>query len=58
MCYIGCSSIIWNMDLKSNHNVVSSSKYHVIWCPKYRRPVLVDSVDERLETIIRGVAEE
>ncbi|MBV8316991.1 MAG: IS200/IS605 family transposase [Planctomycetaceae bacterium] len=46
------------MDLKSNHNVVSSSKYHVIWCPKYRRPVLVDSVDERLETIIRGVAEE
>ncbi|MBV8231737.1 MAG: IS200/IS605 family transposase [Planctomycetaceae bacterium] len=46
------------MDLKSNHNVVSSSKYHVIWCPKYRRPVLVDGVDERLKTIVRGVAEE
>ncbi|MBV8677949.1 MAG: IS200/IS605 family transposase [Planctomycetaceae bacterium] len=46
------------MDLKSNHNVVYSCKYHVIWCPKYRRPVLVDGVDERLKTIVRGVAEE
>jgi len=46
------------MDLKSNHNVVSSSKYHVIRCPKSRRPVLVDGVDGRLKTIIRGVAEE
>ena len=46
------------MDLKSNHNFVYSCKYHVIWCPKYRRPVLVDGVDERLKTIVRGVAEE
>ncbi|MBV8230701.1 MAG: IS200/IS605 family transposase, partial [Planctomycetaceae bacterium] len=46
------------MDLKSNHNVVYSCKYHVIWCPKYRRPVLVNGVDERLKTIVRGVAEE
>jgi putative transposase len=46
------------MDLKSNHNVVSSCKYHVIWCPKYRRPVLVDGVDERLKTIVRDVASE
>ena len=58
MCYIGRSGIIRNMDLKSNHNVVYSCKYHVIWCPKYRRPVLVDGVDERLKTIVRGVAEE
>jgi putative transposase len=46
------------MDLKSNHNVVSSCKDHVIWCPKYRRPVLVDGVDERLKTIVRDVAAE
>ena len=25
---------------KSNCNVVYSSKYHVVWCPKYRRKVL------------------
>jgi putative transposase len=46
------------MDLKSNNNVVYSCKYHVIWCPKYRRPVLVEGVDERLKTIVRQVAEE
>ena len=46
------------MDLKSNHNVVYSCKYHVIWCPKYRRPVLVEGVDERLKAIIRDVAAE
>ena len=33
---------------KSNHNVVYSCKYHVVWCPKYRRKVSVNGVDERL----------
>ncbi|MBF0483061.1 MAG: IS200/IS605 family transposase [Desulfovibrionaceae bacterium] len=37
---------------KSNRNVVYSCKYHVIWCPKYRRKVLVDGVDARLKEII------
>jgi putative transposase len=27
----------------------------VIWCPKYRRPVLVNGVDERLKDIIKEV---
>jgi len=26
---------------KANNNVVYSSKYHVVWTPKYRRPVLL-----------------
>jgi putative transposase len=34
---------------------VYSCKYHVIWCPKYRRPVLVDGVDVRLKAIISQV---
>ena len=38
---------------KANSNVVYSCKYHVIWCPKYRRPVLCDPVDSRLKEIIR-----
>ena len=37
---------------KSNKNVVYSCKYHVVWCPKYRRSVLVDGIDERLKTIL------
>ena len=40
---------------KSNNNVVYSCKYHVVWCPKYRRPVLVSGVDARLKVIIQDV---
>ena len=40
------------MKYKSNNNVVYSCKYHVVWCPKYRRKVLVDSVDVRLKELI------
>src|SRR5262245_53872466 len=37
---------------------VFSLKYHVVWCPKYRREVLVPPVDTRLKTIIGTVAAE
>ncbi len=47
-----------DMDYKSNRNVVYSCKYHVVWCPKFRRPVLVGGVDERLKTILRDVVDE
>ena len=46
------------MYYKSNSNVVYSCKYHVVWCTKYRKPVLVDAVEVRLREIIRAVAEE
>lgn len=46
------------MRCKSNRNVVYSCKYHVVWCPKYRRPVLVNGVDGRLKDIIREVCAE
>jgi len=47
-----------NKKFKSNHNVVYSCKYHVVFCPKYRRKVLVEGVDIRLKEIIREVATE
>ena len=31
---------------------VSSCKYHIIFCPKYRRKVLVNGIDDRLKEII------
>lgn len=43
---------------KSNSNVVYSCKYHVVWCPKYRRKVLIAPIDTRLKEIIQGCAEE
>lgn len=46
----------YTIKYKSNLNVVYSCKYHVIWCPKYRRSVLVKGVDVRLKEIIQDVA--
>ena len=43
---------------KSNRHVSYSCKYHVVFCPKYRRKVLVDGVDIRLKEIISQVATE
>ena len=30
--------------------------YHIIWCPKYRRKVLVDGIDERLKELLNEKA--
>ena len=46
------------MEYKSNNNVVYSCKYHVVWCSKYRRPVLIDQVEQELKRIIQQVAVE
>ena len=37
---------------KSNNNIVYSCKYHVVWCPKYRRKVLTGRVETRLKELI------
>jgi putative transposase len=41
---------------KSNNNVIYSCKYHVVWCPKYRRKVLVGAVEKRLFELIHKTA--
>ena len=44
--------------VRSNNNVVYRCAYHVVWCPKYRRPVIEGAVEERLKQIIREVCAE
>ena len=44
--------------VRSNNNVVYRCTYHVVRCPKYRRPVIVGDVAERLEQIVREVCVE
>ena len=46
------------MEYKSNRNIVYSCKYQVVFCPKYRRKVLVDGVDVRFKEIAQTVADE
>jgi putative transposase len=40
---------------KSNRNIYYSCKYHVVWCPKYRRKVLEEEIAVRLSQIIHEV---
>ena len=44
------------MNYKSNNNVVYSCKYHVIWCPKYRRKILIGAIADRLKELIHQSA--
>lgn len=46
------------MEYKSNNNVVYSCKYHVVFCPKYRRSVLINGVDVRLKELIQQTCEQ
>ncbi len=43
---------------KSNHNIEFSYKYHIVWCPNYRRKVMVNGVDVCLKEIILQSADE
>jgi putative transposase len=41
-----------NKPYHSNHSIVYSCQYHVIFCPKYRRSVLKAPLDTRLKELI------
>ncbi len=38
---------------RRHHGGVCELRYHLVWCPKYRRPVLEGAVAERLEALIQ-----
>jgi len=44
----------WTKSKTSVHNVA----YHLIWCPKYRRKVLVGKVETRLKQLLKFKAKE
>jgi putative transposase len=43
------------MEYKANNNVCYSCKYHIVWCPKYRRKVITGNVETRLKELIYDV---
>ena len=42
----------------TNHSIVYSCQYHVIFCPKYRRPVLAGAVGERCKELVLSKQDE
>ena len=47
-----------NKKYKTSDRLTYSCQYHVIFCPKYRRKVLLSPIDERLKEIAHDVAKE
>ncbi len=43
------------MDYKYNNNVAYSCKYHVVWCSKYLRDVIIGDVEKRLKKVVKEV---
>ncbi len=41
-----------------NAGAVFSLKFHLVWCPKYRRPVLIPPVDGRLKALLTKIADD
>ncbi len=46
------------MELRHTSGGVSNLNYHLVWCPKYRLPVLIEEVAEDLEALLREKASE
>lgn len=44
------------MEYNKDHHYVYKCTYHIIFCPKYRRSVLVDGIDNRLKELIQEIA--
>jgi putative transposase len=45
-------------EYRSNRNVVFACHYHVVWCPKYRRKLLVGPIEKRLKEIVMQACSE
>ena len=46
------------MEYQHSRNQVYLLNYHLVWCPKRRRPVLTDAVAQRLKKIFAQVTKE
>lgn len=44
--------------LKHNTTSVVNINYHIIWCTKHRRKILVDNIETKLKEILLEIAEE
>ena len=46
------------MSLRSTSHAVYESKYHLVWCPKYRKRILVGPIRERVKELFSRIAVE
>jgi putative transposase len=53
-----CSVVAALSDYERTAGAVHSLGYHIVWCPKYRKPLLVGPVAERLRALLEDKAVE
>ena len=46
------------MALKRTSHAVYETKYHLVWCPKYRKKILKGDIQERVKEIFYRIADE
>ncbi len=46
------------VEFRRSTGAVYALKYHLVWCPKYRRKVLVGAVESDLRTLLQQKAEQ
>lgn len=46
------------MEYKHSRNQVYLINYHLIWCPKRRKAILIGKVKDRLKSVIKDIAQE
>jgi putative transposase len=46
------------MELKSTSHAVYEAQSHIVWCPKYRKKVLVGDIKERVKGLFYEIAQE
>ncbi|MGC8496092.1 MAG: IS200/IS605 family transposase, partial [Candidatus Micrarchaeia archaeon] len=46
------------MDYEHNRTSVAMINYHIVFCPKYRRSILVGNIKKRADEIMKNVAME
>jgi putative transposase len=47
-----------HMDVRHTRHTAYQIIYHLVWCPKYRRPVLTGDVSDRLVALIGEIVPE
>ena len=47
----------WAM-LKSTSHAVYETKYHMVWCPKYRKRILLKDIQKRVKELFQQISEQ
>lgn len=55
---INCYNISMSQTYRRTQTTVSLINYHFVFCPRYRRKVLVGAVEERLKILLSEICEE